>query len=140
MMPDLLLPQSSKSRASIKHAERVIMTEDFLATLKSALASLTRTAVSKDKIHAYAHFMVLLAKLVKPTGELDPKLSEQLKTAMQAAGIKKSCARRYIDNSVGAFKANPSILAAAKSPEGAKAVLEMFDALGIKTQKAIYSI
>src|SRR6478672_11317352 len=91
------------------------MVDDFSATLKSALASLTQRAAGKGKIHAYAHFMVALAKLVEPNGALGPKVSKQLKKQMKEAKISPACIRRYIENSVGAFKANRDMLKAARS-------------------------
>lgn len=94
----------------------------------------------KGKIHVYAHLMATLAKLVKPSEALHPKLSRQIKNTLHEAGVSEWCARRYIDRSVGALKRNPDILQAAQSPEGAKAVLELFDALGIKTEKAIFEL
>ena len=99
------------------------MTDHSLATLKTALSQNFLKAArgsSKGKIHAYAHFMVDLAKLVKSNGALDPKISEHLKKQMRETGISPARARRYIDNSVGSFKGNPDILKAARSPEGAK--------------------
>jgi hypothetical protein len=90
---------------------------------------------SKGKVNAYADFMVGLAPLVKANGALDAKVSEQLKKAMHEAGISKACARRYIDNSVGAFKAERDLLKAAKTD--AQAVLDVFEELEVDTESAI---
>jgi hypothetical protein len=93
-----------------------------IATTENAIAKQAKALRGKHsamKLAAYAAFMVGVLPMVGKNGKLAQTDSANLKQEMADRGIPYSTARRYIDNSLGAFRMDPELrdLAKAGNPD-----------------------
>lgn len=107
-----------------------------IATTETAIAKQTKALRGKHsamKLAAYAAFMIGVLPMVGKAGKLGQTESANLKQEMADRGIPYSTARRYIDNSLGAFRMDPELrdLAKAGNPD---AVLSHFERMEISKE------